>query len=286
MTEQEYRADSRMNVSLLVHGLPGDGSMKHLRSEQLDPSPQTPAMRRGTMAHTFMLQPEEFDRRYVRMPAFEYDEANFSGSGKTAKRSTSKNTKWYQNRVAAFLEEHEGAEIIEAKDLEWCEAISKAVYSAPEAREILDACEWEVPLFGEIEGVECKGLLDLLSQTLYADIKTAVNVHPKKFGSAAARLRYTHKVAWYRELARINGYPVNDVKFIAVESDKPHDVVVSNVPDIVMDNAIDELRGVLREYKRAKAADVWPGISGGKVLELEVPLWSIPEEEDLAWSDT
>ena len=284
MTEADYRADKRMNVSLLVHGLT---SMKHLRSEQLEPGGQSPAMRRGSMVHCFILQPAEFERRYVRMPRFELDAENCSGKGKNRKQSTSKATSYYKSRVAEFEEENVGAEVIEATDLSWCERIHDAIYAAPEAREILEACEWEVPLFGEIEGLGTKALLDLLGGSIYADIKTAASVIPSRFGASAARLHYAHKMAWYREHGRMNGYPIDDVKFIAVESDKPHDVVVMRVPDIVLDNAMDQLRPLVRNYARCLADDVWPGISGGKEVEMVVPPWSMPEDDELVeWKET
>lgn len=273
MTEQEYRADPRMNVSLLVSGLK---SMRHLRWEMDHPTEPSPAMKRGTMAHCYLLQPDEFLRRYVQMPAFEMDDANATDNGKP---STSKATKYYKAKVAEFYADNADAEVISDGDRQWCVEIANGVMSDPLAAEMINSMEMEVPLFGNIEGVEVKGLMDLLSQCWLADIKTTVSVHPRMFGASAAKLNYPFKLSWYRELARQNGYPIDTVYLIAVESKGPFDCVVSEVPDVVLDNAFDEVKRVLREFKKCKASGVWPGTSGGKVQQLEIPLWSMPDEE-------
>lgn len=280
MTEAEYRADPRMNVSLLVHGLK---SMRHLRWEMDNPTQSTPAMKRGTMFHCYLLQPPEFRRRYVEMPAFEMDDLNCTDAGKP---STSKATKYYKSRVAKFEEENRDAEVITPADRQWCSDMARGVMSDPKAAELLDVCEWEIPLFGEIEGVACKGLMDLLSQCWLADVKTSMSVNPRQFGSTAAKLNYPFKLAFYRELARQNGYPIDTVYLIAVESKGPFDCVVSEVPDVVLDNAMDEVRRVLREYKKCLASNVWPGTSGGVVVPLTIPLWAMGDEDaEIEWSE-
>ena len=273
MTEAEYRADPRMNVSKLVHGLE---SMRHLKWEIDHPTEATPAMKRGTMAHTYILQPEEFRSRYVRMPEFQFDRENSTGKGQP---SVSKATTYYKERVAAFEAENSGSEVITGDDIAWCESIKLAVRSDPTALKLLESCKWEDPLFGSIEGVECKGLLDLLSQCWIGDIKTAMSVQPRMFGSSAAKLNYPFKLSFYRELARQNGYPIDTVFLIAVESKGPFDCVTSEVPEIVLDNAFGNVCRVMRDYKRCLETGVWPGVSGGRVQQLEIPLWSMPDEE-------
>lgn len=281
MTEAEYRARPEMNVSLLVHGL---RSMRHLKWEMDHPSEQTPAMKRGTMAHCYLLQPAEFNRRYVQMPAFEMDDANCTDGGKP---STSKATKYYKSRVAAWEAENEGVEIISESDRNWCIGIANGVISDPLAAQMINTMQMEVPLFGEIENVECKGLVDLLSECWLADVKTSLNVNPRQFGSTAAKLNYPFRLAFYRELARQNGYPIDTVYLIAVESKGPFDCVVSEVPDVVLDNAFEQVCKTLRNYKACKETGVWPGTSGGEVQQLEIPLWSMPDEETelVQWSD-
>lgn len=280
MTEQEYRAAPGMNVSLLVNGL---RSMKHLRWEMDNPSPSTPAMKRGTMFHCYLLQPPEFNRRFVEMPAFEMDDLSCTDAGKP---STSKATKYYKSRVAKFEEDNRDAEVITPADRQWCVDMAAGVMADPKAREILDACEWEQPLFGEIEGVACKGLVDLLSECWLADVKTSLDVNPRRFGSTAAKLNYPFRLAFYRELARQNGYPIDTVYLIAVESKGPFDCVVSEVPDVVLDNAMTEVRRVLLTYKRCLETGEWPGVSGGEVQQLTIPLWAMGDEDAVVeWSE-
>jgi hypothetical protein len=278
VTESEYRADPRMNVSKLVHGVQ---SMRHLKWEIDHPTQATPAMKRGTMAHTYILQPEEFRSRYVRMPAFEFETGNCTGKGQP---SMSKATSYYKERVSSFIAENAGKEIISDDDLSWCESMAAAVRSDPTALRLLESCQWETPLFGMIEGVEVKGLVDLLSKCWEADIKTAMSVQPRQFGSAAAKLHYPFKLSFYRDLARQNGYPIDTVYLIAVESKGPFDCVTSEVPEIVLDNAFDEVRRVMCDYKRCLETNEWPGISGGKVQQLEIPLWSMPDDVDVEFA--
>ena len=281
MTEADYRADKRMNVSLLVHGLK---SMRHLKWEMDHPGEPTPAMKRGTMAHCYLLQPAEFKRRYVQMPSFEMDDANCTKKGKP---STSKATEYYETKVAEFYAENRGSEIILESDRQWCAGIAGGVIADPTAKLLLDSCDWEVPLFGKIEGVEVKGLVDLLDANTLGDVKTTVSVHPRMFGASAAKLHYPFKLSWYRELARQNGYPIDTVYLIAVESKGPFDCGVFEIPTSELDNAFTRVCEVLRSYKLAKKTGEWPGVSGGKVDVLNTPLWAMEESDELVeWKET
>lgn len=280
MTEKDYRAAPGMNVSLLVHGLK---SMRHLRWEMDHPTEQTPAMRRGTMAHTFILEPDEFHKRYVIQPPFHLDAANCSGKGKKQVPSQSKLTTYYKERVAEFEAEHEGAEIITEADVEWCEAVRQSVLSEPPAEMWLDVCEREVVLFGEICGMKCKGRLDLLSRQHGAvvDLKFTTDVRPRLFGNQAAKLHMPIRLAFYRELARQNGVSAKSFYLIAVEQAGPYDCVVFDVPDIVLDNAWEQIERTIKQVQECEKTGVWPGVSGGDYVEFFIPTWAMPEDEVL-----
>ena len=280
MTEAEYRADPRMNVSLLVHGLKSMRQLKHVID---NPQEQTPAMKLGTMAHVYLLQPDVFDKRYVVMPNYEFDASNCTDKGKP---STSKLTNYYKSRVSEFEAENFGSDIVSRADIDWCEGIAESVRADPKAAELLGYCEKEVPLFGSIEGVECKGLIDLLNPLVLGDLKTTVDVSPHKFASSAAKLHYPFRLSFYRELARQNKCPIQSLYLIAVESKAPFDCVVNEVPGVELDNAFDNVCRVLRDYKRCLKDGVWPGVSGGEVQILSTPNWAMEDDESMVeWSE-
>lgn len=282
MNETEYRQLKRMNASTLVHGL---HSMKRLQ-RVLDEQPMTPtdAMQLGTAIHYAILEPGEFNARYVVMPDFHRDPANVTAGGKA---SNSKATSYYRQRCEQFEAENVGKTILSEWQMQVIMCCLKETTSKPGMLELLKSCQKEVVLLGEIDGVECKGRVDLLGPNYLGDLKTTQNAEPRAFGRVYCDLRYSFRLAFYRELARQNGYQIERVQVIAQETIGDFDCVVYDVPDIAIDVAFRKVRSVLNQYKECLVSGVWPGLDGGSgPMLVHLPPWELEVEDELEWSET
>jgi hypothetical protein len=67
---------------------------------------------------------------------------------------------------------------------------------------------------------------------------------------------------------------------IVVESQAPHDVVVYQVPDDVLDAGRDAYRDALVQVARCRERDEWHGVAGGKELVFSLPKWAVRGDDD------
>ena len=70
-------------------------------------------------------------------------------------------------------------------------------------------------------------------------------------------------------------------KVIAVEFDAPHDVIVYNMTDEVLDRGRDEYRTMLVRLLECEKNRSWPGRSNGAEIDAFLPAWMMPEDNEL-----
>lgn len=291
MDWEDYCKLDRMNASTLVHGCK---SMKHLNAAMQGGFPEeTDAMRLGTGIHTLLLEPEDFETRYVVMPDFENDQENMRAAKRKDesnedRRSNSKATKYYKAKAHAFFNANMGRTVLERDQYDQALCCIEAIRSRPYMAKCVDSCEKEVTLLGEIEGVPFKGRLDLLrrKRPLIVDLKTTADCNKHAFGRIFVRLHYDMKLAIYRELAKQEIGKEPDVAIITQETSGVFDNAYVPVPSIVLDNAWAKVLDILGRFKRANVSGEWPGVDGGKDrYELVIPQWAMEDaDEELDWS--
>lgn len=276
----EYTQVNRMNPSTLVAGIK---SMRHLFIRMRDGfgEPSDP-MRFGTGLHALLLEPDKFEARFCVMPDFHKDEMNTTGKGE---RSESKATKYYKEQVANFHHQNSDKQIVTREQYDRMLYAIESIRSKLQLVELLESSEKEVTIYGEIDGVACKGRVDLLSATVLADLKTTSDVSPRAFGRTFANLHYAFKLAMYRELVRQN-VGDREVKVIAQETAGDFDTVLYSVDAIILDNALGRVRSVIADMKAARESGEWHGVDRGMPeLVLLVPQWAMGDEESgIDWS--
>lgn len=278
----EYRQRPEINVSTLVHGLHSMRRLKRIIDEP--PHEPTDAMQLGTAIHCAILEPSKFQANYVCMPAFHLDSANVTQGGKQTK---SKATSYYKAMVEEFEKDNSDKIILSEYDMHRIIRCVQEVAAKPGLSNLIDSCQKEVELYGEIDGVACKGRVDLVRDGYLADLKTTNDAEPRAFGRTYGNLNYSFKLAFYRELADQNGYQIESVQVIAQETSGDYDTVVYDVPPLALDVAFRKVRSVLAQYQECKASGVWPGVDGGSASMLVyLPPWELEIEDDLEWSDT
>jgi exodeoxyribonuclease VIII len=246
----------------------------------------SPAMQFGSQYHTMILEPEVFEDTFCVMPDYSSMPENITGKGE---RSYRWGTTFCNESKAAFesMAFIENKEVITRADYDRGLAMREAIANNAMASTWVNECQREVTMTGEIDGVLCKGRLDLMGDVI-ADVKGTVSVEPNAFGRSAANLNIAFQLSMYRELFKQHQGFTPDVWIIAVESAGDFDCVCYPVREPILDEAFKQVRHVLAKYKQALKENEWHGVDGGEpFLELHFPNWAMPEADDiLDWSGT
>jgi hypothetical protein len=153
----------------------------------------------------------------------------------------------------------------------------------PWVSELLDTNNVEVAVTGEIEGVECKGMIDLLHPNIIVDLKGTDNI--TMFEKVMNDKNYIFKMAFYWELVRQN-FNERDVKIIAQEVKGDFDNYVTPIPKDLLQLGLANVMNVMARYKKCVKEGVWPGVDNGeKEYVHELPRWAQKKLEQIDWTD-
>ena len=281
----EYCQVQAMNGSTLVNARK---SMLHLKHAIENPIEPTPPMQLGTATHAMLLEPETFEQRFCVMPDYHKDPENLrkaKNKSETDKdrRTESKATTYYKTKARQFFEvaRAEGQEVVFREQYDNALAMIEAIRGNAEAAMWLEAPDArnEVTVVGEIEGVVCKGRIDILHPTALVDVKTAADVGPYQFSKYAVNAGYLFKQAIHRELVRQMTGRTLPVYYIAVESSAPFDCAVfefSGGDEQVFDQELENVKRLLRKYRECLESEGWPGVDeGGGYVRFHIPDWAM-----------
>ena len=228
----------------------------HFFSRHLDPArppaPSRGGQLEGTLAHCAILEPLEFDKRYVVGPP------------------VNKNT----NVWKAFVAENAGRTVIGQEQKEVAYAQARSLRSIPDIAELLsrgrpeESVYWREPVTdpdtGEIVEVLCRIRPDWVhpvneNGVILLDVKTAGDASPREFGYQIRRKSYHCQNAFYkRGYEAATGKEVLGFIFAAVESEWPY------APSALMLDEGDVMEGdsqnarLLQIYVKCLRDNNWP----------------------------
>lgn len=209
---------------------------------------ETPAMVLGSALHCLVLEPEKWSERYITAPKFD------------------RRTKAGKEQAEAWELAADGRTHITADQEQAVMAMKSAIMSHRVASELLEQTRPEVPVEGDIEGVQFKGVVDALGDRYAVDIKTTSDASPEAFRRQASQLDYHLQAAIYTQLTG------KTFKWIAVESAPPYNVAVYEPTIDSMDAADAYLRNLIADFI------VWDGQPvgyGENIYELDLPPWHV-----------
>jgi hypothetical protein len=207
---------------------------------------ETPAMVLGSALHCAVLEPGMYAERYVIAPKFD------------------RRTKAGKEQAEAWELATDGVTGITAEQDQAVQAMKHAIRSHSAAARLLNGTRCEVPVEGEIEGVQFKGVIDALGKSYAVDIKTTTDASPEAFRKQASNLDYHLQAVIYTHLTG------KRFKWIAVESAPPYNAVVYEPTPDSMDAANAYLRNLIADFI---AWDGRPVGYGENIYELELPPW-------------
>lgn len=241
----------------------------HYYAKHIDPN--RPAQKEkagqleGTLAHCAILEPDEFDKRYVVGPDLNRN-----------------STKWKE-----YAAECEQAGILPIKQDQYDTAMrqSEQVWKNPDAAELLSHGEAEVSAFwvDDETGVLCRcrpdWVADYPSGKVLVDVKTYSDASPDEFARQVARKGYARQDAMYSDgYSAAANTEVLSFLFIAVEAAYPFAVSICELDEDSVNAGYMEYRDALRLYAECKKSDNWPGYSQAVNL-IRMPNWAINKAE-------
>jgi hypothetical protein len=238
---------------------------------------QTDAMKVGSFVHMAVLEPERFDRECVVMP-------NYHG-GCNDDTALKKGYDGGKQAKAAWLKEHEDANIVDREFRDEVLGISSAFEACAPARDLIGASKCELTVVWEdpIGGLMCKARLDALAETprgyIVTDLKKTGSVRPEAFRSQVGRFKYHLQAAFYmRAVCQHFGREYNPQSldhpdsfvWLAFENSAPHFARVFPLANTSREAATYELERMLRVLAWCERENKWPDLAE-KLVPVDIP---------------
>ena len=273
MSRAEYHAIRALNAAG-AHTIERQCPAKYWHTSPLNPDAAPDEVANhfdiGEAVHALVLEPDKFDDQTQVINA---------GSYRTD-RAKELRARAYAHGLTPLL----------TKEVTLVEAMAAAILADPIARSFRDGGDTEVvmtwtdPEFGFL----CKLRVDHLPHNLLdlRDVKSAATANPRDFETAARKLGYPQRAAWYLDGVEIcTGTRPKAYWFIAVEKEPPWCVSVMKYPEDDI-----EWGHRLNLWARARFAeclerDQWPsyrppGARGPRAFEIRIPPWGIRDLQD------
>lgn len=225
-----------------------------------NPIAQTPAMKFGSAAHTALLEPELFRKRFIAYP----DLPEFEGQSKAAKEVR-----------AEFARSHENKKIITQEDFAELGAMIESFYNHSLAPSLLKGLKEKTFFWkDELSGVLCKARPDSvnLEKKVIVDIKTTSDISNAGIQRSLVNYGYYLQAAHYRK--GVNEYlkdKVEDFVFIFIETKAPYQIRIIRMDDQAMELGDLHLKDALLDYAHCEKIGRWKNPE--TVEELGLPAW-------------
>ena len=218
---------------------------------------ETAAMRFGSALHALVLEPAEFDGRYVVQT---WDARTKEGKAE---------------RDAALSS---GRSVLDQDDAGTLSAMAEALAAHPVASRILaERVHTEHPIFwtDAETGLRCKARLDAVSAigraSAIVDLKSTTDASPEGFARQVASLGYHVQAAHYLDGWRALGGDAGTFVFIAIEKAAPYAVAVYELDTEALAVGEAKRRGLLDTLAECQRTGRWPGY---QTQTISLPKWA------------
>lgn len=218
----------------------------------------------GQLAHCAILEPAEFDKRYV--------------VGPDVSRATKAWKEWEASLPAGVI-------AIKPDQRETALRQAESVRRLPDVAEALAAGRPEVSAYwiDPDTGVLCRCRPDWVhpageSGVVLLDVKTFSDASPAEFARQIARKRYHVQDAFYSDgFGRAAGVDVLGFVFVAVETEWPFAASAVMLDEPGKRQGAIDMRRDLTTYAACLKANDWPG-HGAAIHQVSMPAWALTNE--------
>jgi len=242
--------------------------------KKANPEPPDDEMNFGSLVHLAILQPHLLESSVAFLP----DDApnRVSDRNRNAKKPS-------DATIAACLwwdewnEKTAGKQVVKPEAYEKVLGIQKSIMSNPATAIFFEGDQLrEASLFWQRWGVPCRARLDILRACEVIDLKTCGDASRNGFMKDIGKRRYAHQGEHYLDGAKANGYQIQCVNFIAVETSAPYLCAAHTLGESSLDIAKQENKRDLATFKKCIDNDIWPNIKNN-YQPLEAPIWGFEQ---------
>ena len=240
-----------------------DKSPMHARYKMTHPDEPTEAMRIGGATHTAVLEPDEWERRYVRGVDLDL------------------RTKAGKEAQAELEAGNPHAEILKPEAYDLALTLREVVLAHPRARRLVEGKAERTMIWDDPEtGVRCRGRADLWSDVapVIVDLKTTRDAAREAFQRDIYTFGYYLQAVHYLNAASALGETRDHFVFIAIEKTPPYGVAVYDLDDDALMAGAEELRSLLMRWKQCEESGEWPGYDT-RVTPISIPTWALRQVE-------
>jgi hypothetical protein len=226
---------------------------------------QTDAMRFGTAAHAWILQPAEAPDLILVAP-------------KVDRRTKAGKAAW-----AEFMADAGDRTIVNEDEADTLAKMAGAVNASPAARSVLEqAGVREASALWRHSECWGRGRPDALStEGLIVDLKTAQDASPDSFARTCANFNYHLQAAYYLDGLHAAGVTpeVTAFVFVVVEKTPPFGVAVYTLSDEAIELGREQYQSALSTYEDALSTQIWGGYTAAYQIEtLDLPRWAFRKD--------
>jgi exodeoxyribonuclease VIII len=216
----------------------------------------------GNLAHCAVLEPDEFEKRYVIGP------------------SVNRNTKVWKE----FVDAHADRVAIQQDQYEAAVRQAVSVRALPEVGEALENGRPEVSAFWNdpATGIACRCRPDWVHDcgeagVILLDVKTYTDPSPREFARQVARKSYAKQAAFYSDgYEAASGRKVLGFIFVAVGTEYPYPACAMMLDEESLEAGRQHYKRNLRVYAECERTGEWPGYATG-ISIIRLPNWAMAE---------
>lgn len=290
MTIEEYHKDPAISSSHFKY-MKVMAKYKAWLDGRYQDNIETKSMLLGSMYHTYVLERESFDDRYVVVP--DLTKGILDSKGNPYKEPTRTNE--YKRRLDEFKVQNDGRVLVDDPGMiTTIKYMAESTFRHPVARELLRDFEAEKSFFwfepldydtdvsrcdfcgrknfssGAIDcdcgntylttAIRCKARPDALSSYVI-DIKTTDDADPVRFteDKVYGGFRYIIQAALQVSGVESAGYTVDKYYYLVIERTPPYLVSVIDIPLKKISEWREVYKSYLLQIRQCRDTDIWPG---------------------------
>jgi hypothetical protein len=219
------------------------GSPKDFIDYKLKQRVETDAMVYGSMVHCLVLEPEDFENRYMVIQ----DDEICASIGGAKPRATNAYKAWKEEQLAAAGERI----IVDTNDFKNAQIVAFNVRNNRASRKVLSLCpEREKPIEWEFQNFKFKGFIDGFGEKAIFDLKTCPDAQQGKFQRDIINNDYYLQAAMY-----LYGSGIGVTDYFIIAADKVGGISVHQLDVHLLEYGMKEYTYLLERFNECILSD-------------------------------
>jgi hypothetical protein len=232
---------------------------------------ETEAMRKGTLLHMGVLEPEKFKNSYAIEPHCMPDGTEIN-----------RRVKAHREYLEGWKQTMEGRIFLRQEDMDSLICMLNALATHKYARRYFTGGEAEKEAFGEYEGVKIKGKCDYITKIpglglVISDLKKTQDASPKGFERSIYNYSYQLQAYMYHRLFKADSFFFVAIEDTGIDGFAP--IGIYRASDVLLEKGEQMFKKLIEKYKQCEEMKVWPGYTED-FAEISLPAWAIGSNDE------